>query len=245
MRFRAVRYFDLTLSTLEENLALDDVLLDEAERDGPEHETLRFWEHAGDAVVLGAACRVHSDVLLDACRRDGIPLVRRTTGGGTVLVGRGCLNLALVLCYKRCGALRTVQGAFDYVMQRTVPVVQELAGVAVHSAGLADLCVGDRKCGGSAQRRRRNALLYHGSLLYDFDLERISRYLAEPPRQPEYRRQRKHDEFLVNCPVDAATLKQTLAQAWAAEEIRPRCPTEEVERLVAEKFADRAWTFRR
>jgi lipoate-protein ligase A len=241
-----VRYFDLTLPTLEANLALDELLLDAAEDRGLEHEALRFWEHPAHAVVLGAACRVGEDVLLDACRRDRIPLVRRTTGGGTVLIGPGCLNVALVLCYDRCATLRTIQGAFDYVMQRVVSVVRDLTGkAAVHSAGLADVCFGERKLGGSAQRRRRNALLYHGSLLYAFDLDRMSRYLAEPLRQPDYRRQRRHEDFLVNVPVDPAMLKERLAQEWNATEMQQDWPVEEVARLAAEKFSDLAWTFRR
>lgn len=241
-----MRYLDLTLPTLEANLALDEVLLNAAEDGGPEQEVLRFWEIPSHAVVVGSACRVDEDVLLDACSRDGIPLVRRTTGGGTVLIGPGCLNIALVLCYERCAALATIQGAFEHVMHRIVAAVRELTGdTAVHSAGLADLCVGDRKCGGSAQRRRRNAILYHGSLLYDFEIERISRYLAEPVRQPDYRQRRKHEDFLSNLPVDAGAFKERLAAAWNAVGSPPDWPPERVARLAVEKFADAGWTYRR
>lgn len=241
-----MRYFDLTLPTLEANLALDEVLLDTAEQGGSDHEALRFWEHPAHAVVLGSACRVRDEVLLDACRRDGIPLARRTTGGGTVLIGPGCLNIALVLCYERCPALGTIQGASHYVFEQTVPVVQDLVGKnSVSCAGLGDLCLDDRKIGGSAQRRRHNALLYHGSLLYDFDLELVSRYLAEPQRQPDYRRQRTHEDFLANGPIDPAAFKRRLAQAWNAEEVQTDWPQQQVARLVAERFSNPAWTFRR
>ncbi len=47
--------------------------------------------------------------------------------------------------------------------------------------------IGDRKCGGSAQRRLKHWFMVHCSILNDFPIERIVRYLAIPLRQPEYR----------------------------------------------------------
>ena len=58
--------------------------------------------------------------------------------------------------------------------------------------------LGDRKCGGSAQRRLKHWFMVHCSILYDFPIERIVRYLAIPRRQPEYRQGRDHHDFLSN-----------------------------------------------
>ena len=115
----------------------------------------------------------------------------------------------------------------------------------VHWAAPADLCIDDRKIGGSAQRRRRRALLYHGTLLYDFDIPRITHYLHEPVRQPEHRRGRAHEAFLCNAPVDAAALKQRLREACEAERTLDAWPNERVVELVAEQFGNDAWTYRR
>src|SRR5262249_34075225 len=102
-----MRYLDLTLPTLAENLALDEALLLEAEADRG-GELLRIWEWPAPAVVLGAACRLVEEVDADACRADGVPILRRASGGGTVLLGAGCLCFSLVLAYNRDPALREI-----------------------------------------------------------------------------------------------------------------------------------------
>ncbi len=61
--------------------------------------------------------------------------------------------------------------------------------------------VQNRKFSGCSQRRMRHTLLHHGTLLYAFDLDRVSRYLRQPVRQPVHRQARTHAEFLTNVPL--------------------------------------------
>src|SRR5215470_19204848 len=100
-----MHYLDLTLATPAENLALDEALLLEAEA-GRGGEVLRFWEWPLPAVVLGAGGRLAEDVDEAACRADVVPILRRSSGGGTVLLGNGCLLFSLVLAYDRSPLLR-------------------------------------------------------------------------------------------------------------------------------------------
>ena len=58
---------------------------------------LRFWEPNKPFVVVGYANQAAREVDLEACRKLGIPVFRRCTGGGTVLQGPGCLNYSLDL----------------------------------------------------------------------------------------------------------------------------------------------------
>src|SRR5437868_2848192 len=92
----AMYFLEKTLPTLAENLALDEALLLEAEA-GRGGEVLRLWEWPLPAVVLGAGCRLAEDVDEERCRADGVPVLRRASGGGTVLLGAGCLLYTLVL----------------------------------------------------------------------------------------------------------------------------------------------------
>src|SRR3989442_6260317 len=91
-----VKYLDLTLPTHAENLACDEALLDWCdERDGP--EVLRFWEPRQHFVVVGYGNRVEREVNVAACHELSIPVLRRCSGGGTVLQGPGCLDYSLIL----------------------------------------------------------------------------------------------------------------------------------------------------
>src|SRR5947209_3435246 len=97
-------WIDHTAPALDANLALDEALLLAAEA-GAADEVLRFWEWPGAAVVLGAGGSVGVDVNEEACRAAGVPIHRRASGGGTVLLGRGCLLFSLVLSFDRAAEL--------------------------------------------------------------------------------------------------------------------------------------------
>ena len=83
-----LQLIDLSLESPEENLALDEALLLEAEAaaaKGRELGYLRFWESAEPFVVLGVSRGIEKDAERERCREDGIPVLRRASGGGSVL----------------------------------------------------------------------------------------------------------------------------------------------------------------
>jgi lipoate-protein ligase A len=209
-----VRYLDLTLPGLGDNLALDEALLLQAEA-GEAGETLRVWEWPTPAVILGAGGRVCDDVIEDACHRDRVPILRRSSGGGTVLLGRGCLLFSLILSYGRAHELTGVRRSYEYILDRVGDGLRGLAP-GVERAGISDLAIGGRKFSGNAQQRKRRFMLHHGTILYDFDLAEVGRYLHLPRRRPDYRGQRSHDDFLVNLPVTALQLRSVLCERWEA-----------------------------
>jgi lipoate-protein ligase A len=238
-----MRFLDLTLATPADNLALDEALLLEAEA-GRGGEVLRVWEWPHAAVVLGSGCRLAEDVDESACEGEGVPVLRRSSGGGTVLLGGGCLLYTLVLNYGRSGALEEIRPSYCFILER---VGAALGGpeAGVGQAGISDLAVGGRKFSGNAQQRKRRHLLHHGTLLYDFDLARVGRYLRPPPRQPAYRAGRAHADFLLNLPLPAEELKRRLRAAWQAGDEGAARPEGLVRQLVQDKYAAPEWTRRR
>ncbi len=70
------------------HMALDDVLVDEVSA-GRRAPTLRIWEWAGPAVVMGRFQSLRNEVDLDAARRHGIDVVRRISGGGAMFIEPG------------------------------------------------------------------------------------------------------------------------------------------------------------
>ena len=115
----------------------------------------------------------------------------------------------------------------------------------IHPAGISDLAIGDRKCSGSAQQRKRKYLLHHGTLLYDFDFGPVSRYLRMPSRRPDYRDSRSHEAFLTNLPATAATLSEHLRTSWRAMTPATSLPLERAAKLADEKYLTEEWTRRR
>jgi lipoate-protein ligase A len=238
-----MHFLDLTVPSAAENLALDEALLLEAEA-GRGGEALRLWEWPHYAVVLGAGCVLADDVDEAACRAHGVPVLRRASGGGTVLLGPGCLCYSLVLSFERGPALHEITPSYVYILGR---LRDSLTGLlpAIEQAGTSDLADGGLKFSGNAQQRKRHHLLHHGTLLYDFDLARIGRYLRMPARQPEYRGKREHAMFLRNLPAAAAELKWKIRDGWEAGEEMTGWPREATRRLAEEKYSREEWLRRR
>lgn len=98
------------------------------------------------------------------------------------------------------------------------------------------------KFSGNSLRCKRTHFLYHGTLLYDFDLSKISRWLKIPPRLPGYRSARPHDRFVTNLPVTRDELTQALIQGWQAQEPLDDWPHERTARLIREKYHEERGT---
>ena len=108
---------DLTLPSPAENLALDEALLDAAES-ASSAEVLRFWESPTPFVVVGYANKIASEVNIVACEARGISILRRCSGGGTVVQGPGCLNYAVILRITETGPTRSISTANHFIMER-------------------------------------------------------------------------------------------------------------------------------
>ena len=239
-------FLDRTQPRITADLALDEALLIVADgQDGP--PLLRLWEPAEYSVVMGASGRV-AEVKGDACEADGVAISRRSSGGGTVVVGPGALNMTVVLPRDYAPGLEAVEAAQRFVLERVAASIRaDVPDVRVLGSG--DLSRDDRKLAGSAQRRLKRYFLVHATIMYDFPLARIDRYLAEPARQPAYRRGRPHSDFVANLGLSRDRLAGLVRDAWLPPgDPRVPVPMAEAEAIAAElerdKYVDPSWTYR-
>ncbi len=254
-----MKYHDLSLATPVENLACDEALLDWCEDGGCAEEILRFWETRQYFVVVGYGDRVESEVNVAACEAAGVPVLRRCSGGGTVLQGPGCLNYALILRMEEGGPLASISKANRFVMERNGEAIRSVFDMALKTLpeagqgtsrpavavrGHTDLALDGRKCSGNSQRRRKRFLLFHGTFLLDFDIAQVERFLPMPSKQPAYRDKRSHADFLVNLGISAHVTRAALRRAWGADRALVNPPLEKVAELARERYGTREWNFR-
>lgn len=221
-------------------LAWEEALLDASDIDSGT-PMIWFWESPTWWVVVGYGQRVGREVDEAACRREGVPVYRRCTGGGTVLQGPGCLNYGVVLPWDADGPLATIASTNAWVMQRQCVAVAPLLTGEVSVRGHTDLAWNGRKISGNAQRRRRSALLFHGSFLCDLDLDRMERYLRMPSAVPDYREGRTHRSFVVNTGLDPARIREALLMAWGAKPAAEALPFDRWRILRDGPYSDPAW----
>lgn len=234
-----MRLLDHSFATPAENLACDEALLEELD-EGIGEPTLRFWESPVPFVVVGYANQVLSEVNLNECTRMGIPVLRRSSGGGTVLQGPGCLNFNLT--FPIANETATITDTNCYIMRRHREAFRKLlARDDVEIQGHTDLTLGPKKFSGNAQRRKRDALVFHGCFLLNFDLGLIARFLNHPTKEPDYRAGRPHRQFLVNLGLPASAVKLALVEAWDAHDVTPPPSSERIEKLVRERYGNAGW----
>lgn len=240
-----MRLLDLTFTTPAENLACDEALLDWREENShSDEEILRFWESLETFAVVGYANKIETEIDVPACEAKKVPIFRRCSGGGTVLQGKGSLNYALVLQIGNNPHLAGISGANKFIMERNREAVYLAAGHEPSIRGYTDLAFGGRKFSGNSQRRHKNYLLFHGTFLLNFDIPLVDETLKFPSREPDYRQQRGHTDFLMNLDLSAAAIKAAMQKVWRADLPLENPPLEKISRLAREKYATPAWNLK-
>jgi len=244
-----MKRLDLPPQPPAENLAADEALLDWCEA-GQGEETLLFWEPRETFVVVGYANKVATEVNVAACEKNGVPIFRRCSGGGTVVQMPGGLNYSLILRITEDSPTQNITSANHFIMEKNRAAIQSLLPESEISVrGHTDLTLATRhsplgtskKFAGNSQRRRKNFLLFHGTLLLDCDLNLISELLLMPSLQPDYRARRPHEDFVTNLNLPAEKVKAALAKGWNAAGEMQKPPLEKITKLAREKYSTREW----
>src|SRR5258707_7379374 len=102
-----MKYLDRTFPTPQENLACDEALLDWCEEGFPD-EILRFWEPRQPFAVLGYSNKARSEVNTDSCKKLGLPVLRRCSGGGALLQRPSRLHYSLLIGNRADSSLASI-----------------------------------------------------------------------------------------------------------------------------------------
>lgn len=170
------RLIDTGTRRAAENFALNRAIL-EARKRGIVASTLRFLQF-GPSALLGYHQSVEQELDVAFCRAHGVEIQRRVTGGGAIYMDESVLGWELYLD-------RSDLGTAD--MSAVSRRICEVAARAVSAFGVratyrppTDIEVDGRKIAGTGGLFDGNALLYQGTLLLDFDIERMLRCLRLP-----------------------------------------------------------------
>lgn len=253
------------------NMARDEAI-SRAISAGDSPATLRFYGWAPPAISIGQAQRLDS-LDLTACARDGVGIVRRSTGGLAILhtdeltysVGlpkdHPIAEGDLMTSYRR------IADAILLALTRLGVQAPTASRVAREDKARTGVCfeapsdyevVGQspdgviRKLVGSAQWRRVDGVLQHGSLPLCGDIARITRYLLDTPTPEAVHAHAQTLETATGRSIAWREAAETWAGAFADqlgldlhEGALTPAERDASNRLLSEKYADDAWTRRR
>lgn len=171
-------------------MTVNEDLLEEYER--TRVPAYRIYEPGGVCVVLGAGRRGKGDLVEENIAADGVPVLSRKGGGGTVVLSPGMVVLALVTevlsPYRNRSYAVEINGWIRLALEG-------LGVTGVEDRGVSDLALGGVKIAGASIFRRRLILFFQASLLVANDLGLFARYLTYPSAVPDYRGGRSHEAF--------------------------------------------------
>jgi lipoate-protein ligase A len=158
-----------------QHMALDQILLDEVAA-GRRAPTLRVWEWAGPAVVIGIFQSLKNEVDAVGARKHKIEVVRRISGGGAMFIEPGN-----TITYSLYAPLSLIAGmnfreAYAYMDAWVLEALGEL-GIKAWYQPLNDITSAHGKIGGAAQARRGGAVLHHVTMAYDIDAAKMLQVL--------------------------------------------------------------------
>ncbi|MCK6488829.1 MAG: hypothetical protein L6R48_10955 [Planctomycetes bacterium] len=173
---------------------------------------LRVFEPRDVRVVIGRHQDPEREVLVEACRADGVPIHRRVAGGGTVVLAPGMAVVAVRLANTRTGTTCW----FDLINQALAPAVEAVAGERPLCRGHGDLCLAHpdghaRKILGASQRQTARLVLYLGVFLVADAVPLMERYLRPPSREPDYRGGRDHRAFCTHLGTRGVAVPDLIA----------------------------------
>ena len=150
------------------NLVLEEAILSLTDA-GKSPWTLRLWMN-DRSVVVGVNQNL-SDVKIGYCLENGIPVLRRVTGGGTVYQDLRNLNWSVFAPRDMVGC--NVSSIYRTLSKPVVEAVRSLGAEAVYTPPNS-IRVEGYKVSGMAAYVKRNVVLCHGTLLLDSDLNTMS-----------------------------------------------------------------------
>lgn len=168
---------------------------------------LRVFEPRDTRIVIGRNQDPNRELLLEAVRADSIPIHRRVSGGGTVVLAPGSLVVALRLRQQQL----PVDACYQLINRALSAAVQECGVSDVACYGHGDLAVQTAegsilKILGASLRQTKTALYYLGVFLIDDLVPLMQRYLPPPSREPDYRGGREHAAFCTHLAAHGVLL---------------------------------------
>ena len=148
------------------NLALEQFVFDTFKKEN----CFMLWQNH-NSIIIGKHQNTPEEINAAFVKEKNITVARRLSGGGAVYHDLGNLNFTFVT------AADTQKGIDFSAFYKPIQGALSALGVPVEISGRNDMTVEGKKFSGNAQYIKDGRIMHHGTILYDSDLEMLSRAL--------------------------------------------------------------------
>ena len=181
------------------HMALDEVLAREVDT-GRRPPTLRIWEWAAPAVIIGSFQSLRNEVDAEQARELGITVVRRISGGGAMLAEPGKTITYSLYAPGSLVAGMSYAESYAYLDDWVIGALTGDLGLNVWYRPLNDIASTQGKIGGAAQKRLAGGtVLHHVTMAYDMDPAVMMRVLRSGGRSCQARESRARPNASTRC----------------------------------------------
>lgn len=174
-------------------------------------------------IVLGASNNISGAVMEENVMRDHIPVLKRKSGGQTVMLTPRNVVVSAVITGEKTAKPLDVFREFNELI---IYVIKQGGALGLTTRGISDIAAGDKKILGSSIYRTKDKLLYHAVLNYGESGDTFEKYLKHPVKEPDYRVGRSHTEFVtslqqIGYKYSISRLKNDLREALSIHKKTP------------------------
>jgi lipoate---protein ligase len=156
-------------------------------------QTFLVWQPDKPYIVLGASNRPEDALYIENILQDDITVMKRPSGGQTVMLTPGNLVIAGVFPHSL-----QPKNLFNAINSLIISVLEETGVGTLSLRGISDIAIDGKKILGSAMYRNREKLLYHAVLNVSEPAATFEKYLRHPGKEPDYREGRTHADFVTS-----------------------------------------------
>jgi lipoate-protein ligase A len=156
---------------------------------------LLVWQPDDTYIVLGQSNTAELSLIAGNVTADNIKVTKRPTGGEAVVLTP---RMAVITVAREFSEMTGSKEFFREVNTMITDALEALGIRDLGSKGISDITVGNRKILGSSMHRREGRLVYHAVLNLGENPMIFERYLRHPRREPDYRQNRTHSEFVTS-----------------------------------------------
>lgn len=182
---------DLHLLRLTGTPILEQLKIEEALLKNDTRNWCLINDGSTPAIVMGISGKPELLINRDKVITSPIPVIKRFSGGGTVVVDENTLFVTFIFQKES----QSFPSYPEPIMRWTEEIYKDVFPLPHFSLRENDYVIGEKKCGGNAQYIKKDRWLHHTSFLWSFESEKMD-YLLHPPKSPQYRAGRKHTDFL-------------------------------------------------